>query len=88
VLVRHALRPSFTSLLTVIGLSLGAMMGGSVIVESLFGLPGLGRLLIDASLSRDFVTVQGAVVVVAFAYVVINLTVDLCYAVLDPRIRA
>lgn len=87
VLVRHALRPSFTSLLTVIGLSLGAMMGGSVIVESLFGLPGLGRLLIDASLSRDFVTVQGAVLVVAFAYVVINFTVDVLYAVLDPRIR-
>ena len=88
VLLRHALRPSFTSLLTIIGLSLGAMMGGSVIVESLFGLPGLGRLLIDASLSRDFVTVQGAVVVVAFSYVVINLTVDVLYAVLDPRIRS
>lgn len=87
VLWRHALRPSLTSLLTVLGLSLGAMMGGSVIVESLFGLPGLGRLLIDASLARDFVTVQGAVVVVAFAYVVINLTVDVLYAVLDPRIR-
>ncbi|TDC92995.1 ABC transporter permease [Actinomadura sp. 7K507] len=87
VLWRHALRPSFTSLLTVIGLSLGAMMGGSVIVESLFGLPGLGSLLIDASLSRDFVTVQGAVVVIAFAYVVINLSVDVLYAVVDPRIR-
>lgn len=87
VLVRHALRPSFTSLLTVIGLSLGAMMAGSVIVESMFGLPGIGRLLVEASLSRDFVTVQGAVVVIAFAYVVINLSVDLLYAVLDPRIR-
>lgn len=87
VLLRQALRPSFTSLLTVLGLSLGAMMGGSVIVESLFGLPGIGRLLIEASLSRDFVTVQGAVVVIAFAYVVINLTVDLLYALLDPRIR-
>ncbi|MDT0203149.1 ABC transporter permease [Nocardioides sp. AE5] len=87
VLVRHAMRPSFTSLLTVIGLSLGAMMGGSVIVESLFGLPGLGRLLIDASYARDFVTVQGVVAVIAFAYVVINLTVDVFYAVLDPRIH-
>ncbi|WP_432985436.1 ABC transporter permease [Dactylosporangium sp. CA-233914] len=87
VLVHHALRPSLTSLLTVIGLSLGALMGGSVIVESLFGLPGVGRLLVDAGLSRDFVTLQGAVLVIAFAYVVINLSVDIMYALLDPRIR-
>ncbi|MDT0203185.1 ABC transporter permease [Nocardioides sp. AE5] len=83
----HALRPSLTSLLTVLGLTIGSLIGGAVIIESIFGIPGLGRLLINASLARDFVMVQGVVLVIGLTYVVVNLTVDFLYAAFDPRIR-
>jgi peptide/nickel transport system permease protein len=87
VLFRHALRPSSISLLTISGVSLGFLIGGTVIVETIFGLPGLGRILVTAVASNDYPLVQGIVLVLAVAYVFVNVLVDLLYSVLDPRIR-
>jgi peptide/nickel transport system permease protein len=87
VLLRHALRPSSFSLLTVSALTVGTLLGGAVIVEQLFALPGVGRLLFDAIFQRDFLVVQGVVLVITVAFVVINAVVDVLYAVLDPRVR-
>lgn len=87
ILWMHALRPSSFSLVTTVGLQFGAIVSGSIIIESIFALPGVGRLLIGAVFARDFIVIQGCVTFVAIAYVFINFTVDLCYAFLDPRIR-
>jgi peptide/nickel transport system permease protein len=87
ILTRHALKPSSFTLLTVVGINIGRLMGGALIVETIFALPGIGRLLVESIYSRDLVMVQGVVAFVAVAYVVINFVVDLLYAVLDPRIR-
>jgi peptide/nickel transport system permease protein len=87
VLLRHALRPSSFSLLTVSGVSLGRLLGGTVIVEFLFTLPGLGHLVATSVSSRDVVTVQGVVVFVAVVYVLVNTLVDIGYGFLDPRVR-
>lgn len=87
ILWRHALRPSAISLVTVVGLNLGALIGGAVIIETLFGLPGVGRLIVDSILSRDYLVVQGGVLVVAVGYVLVNFGIDLLYGILDPRIR-
>lgn len=83
----HALRPSSFSLVTTIGLQFGTIVSGSIIIESIFALPGVGRLLIGAVFARDFIVIQGCVTFIAIAYVFLNFTVDLCYAFLDPRIR-
>ena len=87
VVLRHALRNAFIPLMTVIGLSFAALMGGAVVTEQIFTIPGVGRLLIQAIGRRDFPLVQGTVLVIAALYVLINLAVDLLYAFLDPRIR-
>lgn len=87
ILFRHALRPSSFSLLTIIGLQVGALIGGAVIVEQFFALPGVGRLLFDSITQRDLVMVQGVVLFLALATVFANFAVDLLYSVLDPRIR-
>ncbi len=87
VLVRHVLRPSLFSLTTVTGLSMGRLLGGAVIVESLFALPGLGALVIQSVPFQDIPTIQGIVVVVAVIYVLINIVVDVGYSVIDPRTR-
>ena len=87
VIFRHALRNAFIPLMTVIGLSFAALLGGAVVTEQIFTLPGVGRLLIQAIGRRDFPLVQGTVLVIAALYVLINLVVDLLYAVVDPRIR-
>lgn len=87
ILVRHALKPSSFTLLTVLGINIGRLVGGALIVEVIFALPGIGRLLIEAIYSRDLVTVQGVVLFVAVAYVLVNFAVDLLYGVLDPRVR-
>ena len=87
ILIRHALRPSSLSLLTVVGLQVGAILGGSVVVEQLFALPGVGRLLLESISQRDFVVIQGVVLFVSVSFVVINFLVDLSYSLLDPRIR-
>ncbi len=87
ILTTEALRPASFSLVTVSGLSLGALLGGTLIVEVIFNLPGMGRLLVEAIEVNDFVTVQAGVLVLAFGYVLVNSAVDLSYAVLDPRVR-
>jgi peptide/nickel transport system permease protein len=87
ILFRHALRPSSFSLLTLVGLQIGGIVGGAVIVEQFFALPGVGRLLFDSITQRDLVMVQGVVLFLALATVFANFAVDLLYSVLDPRIR-
>ena len=87
VLWRHAFRPSSFSLLTIAGISLGRLIGGTVIVEAFFSLPGLGQLVAVAIGSRDIITVQGVVAFVAAVYVVLNTLVDVGYGFLDPRVR-
>jgi len=87
ILFRHALRPSSLSLMTIVGISFGALLGGTVIVESLFAVPGLGFSLIAAINGRDILVIQGITVFIAAMFVIINTVVDLLYAVLDPRIR-
>ncbi|MDH3301696.1 MAG: ABC transporter permease [Acidimicrobiia bacterium] len=87
ILLRHALRPSSLSLVTIVGINIGALLGGTVVIESLFALPGLGFRLINAIFQRDFLVIQGITLFVATAYVVINTLVDMLYLVIDPRIR-
>ena len=87
VLLQHALRPSSFTLITVLGIQIGRHLGEAVIVETIFALPGIGRLLIDSIYARDYQMVQGCVLLITVGYVVINSFVDLLYTVLDPRIR-
>ncbi len=87
VLIQHALRPSSFTLITVLGIQVGRHLGEAVIVESIFALPGMGRLLIDSIYARDYQMVQGCVLLITIGYVIINSVVDLLYTVLDPRIR-
>ncbi|MEV0362368.1 ABC transporter permease [Nocardia fusca] len=87
VMFRHALRPSSFSLITLAGINLGRLIGGTVIVETLFSLPGLGQLLASSIVSRDLIMVQGIVAFMAVVYVVINILVDSSYELIDPRVR-
>lgn len=87
VVLKHALRNAFIPILTIVGLQFGGLMAGSVIVESVFARPGLGRFAVNAILARDFPQIQGIVLVAGLIYVVVNLVVDLMYGVLDPRIQ-
>jgi peptide/nickel transport system permease protein len=87
VLVRHALRPSSFSLLTIFGINFGALIGGTVIVEYYFTIPGIGKMAIDSINKRDYLAVQGVVLVVAITFVLVNFLVDILYGVLDPRLR-
>jgi peptide/nickel transport system permease protein len=87
VIGKHALKNALISVVTVIGLQIGALLGNTIITESLFALPGVGRLMIDSVFSRDFFVVQGVILVLAVGYVVANLVVDILYSYLDPRIR-
>jgi peptide/nickel transport system permease protein len=87
ILLVHALKPSSLTLVTVTGINIGRLIGGTVIVESVFALPGIGRLLLGAIYTRDLIILQGVVLFVACGYVLMNFVVDLLYAVLDPRIR-
>jgi peptide/nickel transport system permease protein len=83
----HALKNSLIPVVTIVGLQIGGLLGGTVITETIFALPGIGRLIVDSIFRRDFPLVQGAVLFVAVAFLVTNLLVDLLYAFLDPRIR-
>jgi len=87
VLAKHALRNALLPVVTVVGLQIGYLIGGAVIIENVFTLPGVGRLVVQAIQQRDYPLVQGVIFVVAALVVVINLLVDLCYAWIDPRIR-
>jgi peptide/nickel transport system permease protein len=87
VVLRHAFRNAAIPLVTVIGLIFAALIGGAVITEQVFNIPGVGRMLIQAVARRDYPVVQGVVMIVAGLYVLINLFVDLVYGYLDPRLR-
>lgn len=87
ILFRHAFRPSSFSLLTVAAITIGNLIGGTVIIEQIFAINGIGKLLVFSIFQRDYLVVQGVVVVVAAGFVIINFAVDLIYALLDPRIR-
>jgi peptide/nickel transport system permease protein len=87
VLLRHALKNALIPAVTMLGLQLGALLGGAVVTETIFSRPGLGRLAVEAILNRDFPLVQGTVLFAATTYVLVNLVVDVSYATLDPRIR-
>ena len=87
VLWRHALRPSSLTLLTVAGLNVGTLIGGAILVEVLFSMPGVGTLLYEAIQARQYIALQSLVAIIAVGYVLVNFLVDVLYAVLDPRIR-
>jgi len=87
VLWRHALRPSSLTLLTVAGLQVGALIGGSLVVEIIFNLPGVGHVLVNSVFERQFVMLQSVVAIIAVFYVLVNVLVDTLYAILDPRLR-
>ncbi len=87
ILFVHALKPSSLTLITITGINIGRLMGGTVIVETIFALPGIGRLVVGAIGTRDLIILQGTVLCIACGYVVMNFIVDMLYAVIDPRIR-
>jgi peptide/nickel transport system permease protein len=87
VLVRHALKNASLPVVTIIGIGFALLIGGAVVTESVFALPGLGRLTVDAIVRRDYPVIQGVILIVSGVYVLLNLVVDLLYVVLDPRIR-
>jgi peptide/nickel transport system permease protein len=87
VIMKHALRNALLPVVTIIGLSLGGLLGGAVLTETIFGLSGVGRALFEAITARDYPIIQAFTLVVAFGYVMVNLVVDLSYTLLDPRVR-
>jgi peptide/nickel transport system permease protein len=87
VLFLHALKNAAVPIVTVIGIGIALLIGGAVVTESVFAIPGLGRLTIDAIVRRDYPLIQGIVLMFSFVYVLVNLAVDLVYSALDPRIR-
>jgi glutathione transport system permease protein len=87
VLVRHTLRNALLPVITISGLQLGFVLGGSVAIEKVFGVPGLGRAMVQAALERDMTIVQNLVLLYAVIFVLVNTVVDLSYGWLDPRIR-
>jgi len=87
VVVRHALRNALLPIVTVVGLQLGGLLGGSVLTETVFAWPGVGRMLVDAILARDLPLVQGSVLLVSLIFMLVNLLVDLSYAFINPKVR-
>ncbi len=87
VLLRHALRNAAVPIVTVIGIGIALLIGGVVVTESVYNIPGLGRLVLDAVLARDYPIIQGLILFFSFVYILINLLIDLSYTLLDPRIR-
>ena len=85
--VKHALRNALIPIITVIGLQFGMLLGGAILTETVFAWPGIGRLIVDSILARDYPMIQGVILVFALLYILVNLAVDLLYAVVDPRIR-
>jgi peptide/nickel transport system permease protein len=87
ILIIHALRNSMFGLITVVALNMGTLVGGAVIIEQIFGLPGMGQELLQAINNRDITTVQAIVTILAVSVVLANMVADILYAVLDPRIK-
>jgi peptide/nickel transport system permease protein len=88
VLRRHVFPNAFAPTLTLVGLTLGHLLGGIAVIETVFTLPGLGRLMVDSILARDYPVVQGCLLFTACIYIAVNLVVDLCYPLFDPRVTA
>jgi len=87
VVIKHALKNALIPIITVVGLQFGMLLGGAVLTETVFAWPGLGRLIVDSILARDYPVIQGAILVFGLLYILVNLVVDLLYAYVDPRIR-
>jgi peptide/nickel transport system permease protein len=87
ILFVHALKNAAVPIVTIVGIGFASLIGGAVVTESVFAIPGLGRLTVDAILRRDYPVIQGVVLLFSFAYVIVNLLVDLLYTLFDPRIR-
>ena len=87
VILKHVLRNALVPIVTVVGLTLALMIGGAVVTETVFNLPGVGNLVVRAVLRRDYPVIQGTLLVIAGIYVLINLVIDLIYMIVDPRIR-
>jgi peptide/nickel transport system permease protein len=87
IVVGHGLRNALIPAITVIGTSLGALLGGAVVTETVFNIPGMGRLVVQSIARRDFPVIQGAVMTIAGTYVLANLLVDILYVYIDPRLR-
>ena len=87
VIIRHALKNSFIPVITVIGLQFGSLLGGTVLTETVFAWPGLGRLMVSSILARDYPVIQGAILIFALLFVLTNLIVDVLYAYFDPKVR-
>ena len=85
--MKHSLKNAVIPVITVLGIQIAQIIGGTVIIETIFGLPGIGRFLFDAIMQRDYPVIQGVNLVIVSMIVLINLSVDALYAVLDPRIR-
>jgi ABC-type dipeptide/oligopeptide/nickel transport system permease component len=86
VLLKHVVRNSLLPILTIVGLQTGNLLSGAILIEVVFSRPGLGRLLVDSILAKDYPTVQAVVLIIALMYATVNLIVDLLYPVLDPRV--
>jgi peptide/nickel transport system permease protein len=87
VLFVHALKNAAVPIVTIVGIGVAGLIGGAIITESVFAIPGLGRLTVDAILRRDYPVIQGVILLFSFTYVLVNLAVDLLYTLFDPRIR-
>jgi peptide/nickel transport system permease protein len=87
IIIRHALKNAIIPVVTLIGLQLGHLLGGTVIIESIFSLPGIGKFLMDSIFARDYIAVSGFVMFIAFLFVIVNLIVDVVYMILDSRVR-
>jgi peptide/nickel transport system permease protein len=87
VLFKHALKNAAVPVVTVIGLGVALLIGGVVVTESVFNIPGLGRLVVDAITRRDYPIIQGLILFFAFIYIMLNLLIDITYTIVDPRIR-
>jgi len=87
VLWRHTLRNAFAPTWTLIGLILGNLLGGIAVIETVFTIPGIGRLMVDSIYARDYPVLQGSLLLITFVYVLVNLVVDLMYPLFDPRVK-
>ena len=87
VIIKHALKNALIPIITVVGLQFGSLLGGAVLTETVFAWPGLGRLIVDSILARDYPVIQGTILIFGLLYILVNLVIDLLYALVDPRIR-
>mgnify|MGYP001089228151 FL=1 len=88
IVVKHALKNALIPIITVLGIQLGTMLGGAVLTESVFSVPGLGKFMVDSIKNRDYPVVQGGVLLLAIVFSLVNLIVDIIYAYVDPRIKS